>query len=206
MRNTKELILKSALKLFNENGFSNVTIRMIAKEVGISSGNLNYHFKTKHQILETLYFAMIDVFDARLEVAKSKDYDLYVLITGMRESMTIMYQYRFIWSDLYYLYNQNETIQKHHKNSIMKKLSSWKMILEKLMDAGYLKEETLIYPNNLIVNRIVDFANSWIFATSLYKNYENEIELVEDQAKYLFTILYPYFTEKGLKEYESIIH
>ncbi len=205
MKNTKQDILVSALLLFNEKGFSNVTIRMIAKETGISSGNLNYHFRTKNEILEKLYFNMTNILDARLERVQSKDYSLLTLISGMKESMTIMYQYRFIWSDIYYLFNQNEKIQNHYRNSIKNELSSWRMIIKKLIDSGYLKETTLIYPNDLIVQRIVDFANSWIFTTSLYKNYKSEIELVEDQAKYLFTILYPYFTKKGLINYESII-
>ena len=54
-------------KLFNELGFSQVTIRMIASELGFSSGNLNYHFRKRADILEALYFEMVEVFDKRIQ-------------------------------------------------------------------------------------------------------------------------------------------
>ena len=52
MKNRKKEIVEVARTLFNAKGYSNVTIRMIAMELGMSSGNLNYHFKKKEAILE----------------------------------------------------------------------------------------------------------------------------------------------------------
>jgi len=45
MSATKQKILKQSLQLFNELGISNVSLRDIADEAGISVGNLQYHFK-----------------------------------------------------------------------------------------------------------------------------------------------------------------
>ena len=56
MSKKKKLILEAARTLFNERGYSQVTIRMIALELNMSSGNLNYHFKKREDIFETLYF------------------------------------------------------------------------------------------------------------------------------------------------------
>ena len=39
---------------------------MIAVELKISSGNLNYHFKNREDVLEALYFEMVSEFDSRV--------------------------------------------------------------------------------------------------------------------------------------------
>jgi len=54
-RTTKEKIIRTAAKLFSEKGFDKVTVREIAKEVGVSSGALYNHFTSKEDILKALY-------------------------------------------------------------------------------------------------------------------------------------------------------
>ena len=51
----KKLILDTARKLFNEQGLSNVTIRKIAQEMKISSGNLTYHFQKREELVQSIF-------------------------------------------------------------------------------------------------------------------------------------------------------
>ena len=60
MKNTKGTILNTALKLFNSQGLSKVKLRTIANNMGISQGNLNYHFKKREDVIETLYFRLVE--------------------------------------------------------------------------------------------------------------------------------------------------
>ncbi len=53
-RDTREDILKTAKELFNERGYNAVSVRDIADAVGISKGNLTYHFKKKEDIVEAI--------------------------------------------------------------------------------------------------------------------------------------------------------
>jgi len=52
---TKKRILEVAIDLFSQNGYSAVSVREITKHVGIKESALYNHFKTKEQILETIY-------------------------------------------------------------------------------------------------------------------------------------------------------
>lgn len=48
---TKRRIVEAAIQLFNESGIANVRLQQIADEVGISIGNLAYHYNNKEAIV-----------------------------------------------------------------------------------------------------------------------------------------------------------
>ena len=52
---TKERILNAAILLFSDKGYSKVSVRDIAEEVGIKAASLYSHFRSKEEILHTLY-------------------------------------------------------------------------------------------------------------------------------------------------------
>ena len=51
---TKELITQSALAMFAKRGYQSVSIRDIAKNVGIKESSIYYHFKNKQAIMDEL--------------------------------------------------------------------------------------------------------------------------------------------------------
>ncbi len=57
---TRDRILEACRNLFNERGPSKVTTAEIADSVGISEGNLHYHFQRKDQIVEALFDRFVD--------------------------------------------------------------------------------------------------------------------------------------------------
>jgi len=66
-RNTKEIILFEALKLFADKGYDGVTVRDIANEVGIMQSSLYKHYASKQEIFDTLIEKMQERFaDASL--------------------------------------------------------------------------------------------------------------------------------------------
>ena len=52
---TKEKILRTAAEMFSERGYDRVTMREIAKGIGINSGSIYNHFASKEEILTSLY-------------------------------------------------------------------------------------------------------------------------------------------------------
>ncbi len=53
-RYIKEDIRNTARRLFNERGYANVSMRDIAEVLGISVGNLTYHYRLKEELLEAV--------------------------------------------------------------------------------------------------------------------------------------------------------
>jgi AcrR family transcriptional regulator len=55
MKTTKQKIFDSAIDLFSKKGFSGVSIREIARSVGIKESSLYNHFKNKDDILAQIF-------------------------------------------------------------------------------------------------------------------------------------------------------
>lgn len=53
-QSTKQDIITCARRLFEQHGYNGVSMRDIARELGISVGNLTYHFKKKENLLEAM--------------------------------------------------------------------------------------------------------------------------------------------------------
>jgi len=99
-RRTRERIVETSLSLFNEHGAPHVTTADIAAEMGISPGNLYYHFRNKDEIAAEFF----DAFERRLEGLLSAPVgrpggveDLWFFLHLLFEAM---WDYRFIYRDL----------------------------------------------------------------------------------------------------------
>ena len=73
-------ILRTALTLFNAHGTSAVSTNHIAKELGISVGNLYYHFADKETIVRELYADQIQQFDGMWQAFE--ELGLFVFMHG----------------------------------------------------------------------------------------------------------------------------
>ncbi|MGH3434208.1 MAG: TetR family transcriptional regulator [Thermocrispum sp.] len=54
-RDTRLLIVDTALRLFAENGYNGTTMRAIAQEAGVSVGNAYYYFQSKEHLIQGFY-------------------------------------------------------------------------------------------------------------------------------------------------------
>lgn len=74
---TREKILEKSLDLFSEDGYSDVSLEKIAREVGIKAPSIYKHFKSKNNIYDSLLAIAIDKVDQHLE-----SIDKYVVNKG----------------------------------------------------------------------------------------------------------------------------
>ena len=83
---TKERIIALAQTRFNELGYGNVTTAALAAELGISEGNLWYHFKTKRDLLEAISAEFLLYLNERLSLLPDKKADVIEGYTALMAS------------------------------------------------------------------------------------------------------------------------
>ncbi|MCB9257261.1 MAG: TetR/AcrR family transcriptional regulator [Chitinophagales bacterium] len=203
MKNTRDKILNAARNLFNKQAYSNVTIRMIAKELQISSGNLNYHFKKKEEILEALYFEMVAEFDARVENLNKTEFDLETVYHDIKISMERMLYYSFFWTDLYNLLRANKKIKKHFQKVYEHRFNGYLFLFEQLAKKGIMHPFGTQNEAKLLIERMLAFSNTWIYNSSLYDKKINT-KLIEEEANKLLSFLYPYLSKTAKLHFEEL--
>lgn len=205
MKNTRENILNTSKILFNELGYSQVTIRMIALQLKMSSGNLNYHFKKRENILEALYFEMVEVFDQRINELDEQSSSLKVIKQEIQKSMTRMVEFKFFWTDLFNLLKQNNNIRKHFEEAYQNRIKGHHLLLKMLRAKNLLQEPTFIKEHQFLIERMTDYGNTWLYASSLYEQNEITTIYIENQANILLSMYYPYLTDLGKEEFKELI-
>jgi AcrR family transcriptional regulator len=108
-RQTRERILETALLLFNRSGAPHVTTADIASDMGISPGNLYYHFRNRDQIIAELYAAFERRLDELLAAPAGRLADVEDLWLFLHLQFEAMWEYRFLYRDL------DEILSRDHR-------------------------------------------------------------------------------------------
>lgn len=136
---TKDRILQISLQLFNERGERSVTTNHIAAELGISPGNLYYHFRNKHEIIKELMhqyqvetLEMLSLPEDRPLTTNDK-INYFQVLSGQ------LWNYRFIHRDVYHLVESNEDFKKIYPRFAGQVMQHGQRIYQAFVDAGLMK-------------------------------------------------------------------
>ena len=105
MNDNKQKILSSALRLFNEKGTSEVSTNHICDYISISPGNLYYHFRSKEEIIISLFQQMIQKWDSKPVLGNPS---LDILFSMYEKVFQFLWDYRFIHREISALYHRIE--------------------------------------------------------------------------------------------------
>ena len=111
-RRTAERILEVTLELFNRFGEPNVSTTLISAEMGISPGNLYYHYPAKDELINSLF----DRYEKSLnELLNASDNvrDVEDAWFFMHTLFELIWQYRFLYRDL------NDLLSKNRRKSLV---------------------------------------------------------------------------------------
>lgn len=70
-KNTKQHIIDAATDCFNAQGFAHISLQDLARELGMSRGNLAYHFPNKDALLEAIFHQMWAAIESERDKARS---------------------------------------------------------------------------------------------------------------------------------------
>ena len=127
MNATKQKILMKSLELFNTSGISKTSLRTISDEVGISVGNLQYHFKKREDIIEALYFQLVAKMNSIFFIPTDDLLKSFLNIS--KEIITILYEYHFFLLDFVTITRRNQKIKSHYSElSKRREIETLKMV------------------------------------------------------------------------------
>lgn len=94
MNKTKNLIFKSAIKIFSESGYRGATMDDIAANAGLVKGTLYYHFKSKEEIFNFIVEEGLQILQNQvIEVQNINIGPIEKLIKICRIQLTFLYGY-----------------------------------------------------------------------------------------------------------------
>jgi AcrR family transcriptional regulator len=111
-RRTAERILEVTLELFNRFGEPNVSTTAISAELGISPGNLYYHYPAKDELINVLFGRYETALDELLRAADgvANVEDAWLFFHMLFE---LIWRYRFLYRDLNDLLSKNRRLETH---------------------------------------------------------------------------------------------
>ena len=130
-RKTAERILDTTLELFNRFGEPNVSTTLISAELGISPGNLYYHYPAKEGLILKLY----DRYDAALtELLRAADdvHDVEDAWLFFHMLFELIWSYRFLYRDLNDLLSNHRKLETHFKFVLERKTRAVQAVLDGL--------------------------------------------------------------------------
>ncbi len=139
-RRTAERILEVTLGLFNRFGEPNVSTTAISAELGISPGNLYYHYPAKDELINALY----DRYEAALdELLRAADgvgnvEDAWLFVHMLFE---LIWQQRFLYRDLNDLLSKNRRLETRFQAVLQRKGQAMQALLQGLQGSGALSLE-----------------------------------------------------------------
>ncbi|WP_438423902.1 TetR/AcrR family transcriptional regulator [Aquimarina macrocephali] len=204
MSKKKKLILEVARTLFNEKGYSQVTIRMIALKLDMSSGNLNYHYKKREDIFEALYFEMVSEFDERIKNLKNTEVSVTQIRNDIEQSMIRMIDYKFFWTNLYNLLTVSKKVKKHFQEVYKSRITGCFLLFEKMKNQNLMRDSSFELEYSFLAERMINYGNTWLYSTRLYVNKLNSND-IDNHVNTLLSMLYPFLTSLGQKEFKKIL-
>jgi AcrR family transcriptional regulator len=138
-RRTRERIVETSLVMFNRLGAPNVTTADIAVEMGISPGNLYYHFRNKDEIVGELFAALEVRLDALLDPRVSGVVDVEDLWLFLHLLFEAMWDYRFLYRDLDEILSRSRKLATHFASILRRGTATVSALCRSMVDAGAMR-------------------------------------------------------------------
>ncbi len=119
---TKKRIINCSLELFNELGPDNVSTVLIAKKLGISPGNLYYHYQNKGMIIREIYACFVSEYrdNWNSEEMRKPEFNVAERIVN---NLRIFFKYRFLMNHMSALAH-NDPLLREEFNKVARQRQS----------------------------------------------------------------------------------
>ena len=201
MNKTKKRILETTIRLFNRDGFANVSLPLIADIVGISLGNLTYHFHKKEDLIHSFYALFQE------ELANiTKGYEVILDLGRMNEQLQGFYEFqqrfRFFYLDLLEVERAFPLIAEKHQKHIEGQINGLTKSFNDNAALGYL----VAYENPKIYQHLGQQFWMCIVFWPMQLAVRGMEGTIDEMNQSAWLLVLPHTTEKGRRKFDSIFN
>ena len=198
---TRRRVLDESLRLFNERGEESVTTGDIAAALGMSPGNLYYHFRNKDQIVAELFARLESRLDiepsAGAEAAEAIE-DLWLYLHLMLEAI---WEFRFFYRNLHGVARRDRRLRERFNRIARRKLAAIESLCESLASQGALRasrEEIHALARNVLL-----VATYWLDFQALRRGRDDE-GAVGQGAYQVMALIAPYLVGEARRHVQRL--
>ena len=193
---TKSTILSTARNLFNEHGYSQVSLRKIADELDMSPGNLTYHYSKKDDIVMALQDEFVSLMNDNFgKVQKAKDDLMQLLVETTYAFYSQSWNYRFFMIDMVFFTQQYPQIKEQMDRVMLIRKDQLRGALRNLRSQQILKPEMCEGQDERLIDMIFLMGNFWISHELVMREKRSAEELISKGINDMVHIVIPYVEE-----------
>ncbi|SFS57431.1 transcriptional regulator, TetR family [Zhouia amylolytica] len=198
---TKQRIINYAIEMFNTNGVQNVTSRHIAAEMGISHGNLDYHYNTKEDLLLAIYKQMREEMSESYLIKESYSSSIEHLHRLLIHLAHFHLKYKFFHLDLLEIHRSYPRINEILQENLRLRRDQMLALFEKFIDEKYIIGESSDEYIRLrhTIRIVITF---WLIQQEVLTSFKFQKE--GEMVKHIWELLMPYMTDLGKEEFERV--
>ena len=183
-KNTREVLLKSAINLFAQKGYANTSIREIGAKANISSSIIYHYFKNKEEMLfEIIHSASQDLIQSLREI-EDRNADPVECLREMLKEQSIIYslkgkkEAKILAFDVHQLRGKRgESIRKQQYNIY----NIYRRKIKEIKDKGMLKDDIDLTVLTFSIFGIINSFHGWYKSSGRM----SEEEVAENMERFL---------------------
>lgn len=202
-RATQNLIIQTAIDLFNERGSKAVSTNYIADKCGLSRGNLHYHFRTKEAIVQTIFQRISQEIDESWfedHLHPSMGYMHFMFVRQIR----LIWQYRFFYLELGSLLEKDARLKALFMESRARRVREMTLFFKELVRVGLLNKPESPASIEAILQITWLITDQWVPYLNMHGRPVDELSLKEGYQLILHA-LQPYLTAKARQQQQALL-
>lgn len=196
--NTKDRIVRTAVGLFNERGTAAVSTNHIAGEMGISPGNLYYHYRNKEEIIRAIFGRMMADWEETFVLPQDRAPTLTDLREILQETFSVLWGYRFFYREFVALMRRDPELGQSYRDIRERGLANTEAILGSFVGSGVLRapeDSNAVHRLATILWLIAEF---WLPFVEMGEETVGP-ERLKEGVNVMMQTLKPYMTEETLE-------
>jgi AcrR family transcriptional regulator len=158
---TKINIIQKAIDLFNEHGTAAISLNALAEALDISTGNLQYHYRSKEEIIRAILEVMFNDWNAVYQEMNTASFTMDTLRQTLRINFDLVWKYRFFYRELNALLRNDVVLAKRYAAIQEQRLTEQEMLTKQMARASGARPMSKSELHNMVLMGWV-LSNSWL--------------------------------------------